>query len=116
MRTKKPKPPLERDVSKAIVEYFAVKYGIELFRRNTATFFMGGRMVKCGEKGQADRWGIIAPQGVAIEIEVKQEGKTPTLEQIAWLASCRKKGAIAFWANSIEDAETKFLEQWEERQ
>jgi len=98
----------ERDVSASIVEYFSLVYKIQLHRRNTGAFKLEhagkSRFVRFSSKGQADLWGIQPETGRHIEIEVKATDKTPSEDQIAWLASCREKGAIAFWADSLDMA------------
>ena len=108
--------PLERDVLKAIVEYFALVLKVQLHRRNTGA--MKGRsgtgkawFVRFSSPGQADLWGIQPQTGRHIEIEVKRPGQTPSDDQSAWLASCRECGAIAFWADSPEMASWEYQKQ-----
>ena len=119
MRAKKPSPPLERDVSKAIVEYFAAVYKITLHRRNTGAMLAsyGGkkRMVRFSAEGQADLWGIVPHTGRHIEIEVKRLGNEPDEDQKAWLRECAQSGAIAMWANSTEMAAYWFERNLEAR-
>ena len=107
--------PLERDVSQAIADYFALVYHIELHRRNTgavrANYKGKTRFIRFSVAGQADRWGIAPNTGRHIEIEVKRQGKFPSDEQRAWLDACRAQGAIAFWADSVHMAIEKYREQ-----
>lgn len=108
MKAGKLPPPLERDVSRAIVDYFAAVYRITLHRRNTgavkASYKGKARFIRFSTAGQSDLWGILPKTGRHIEIEVKRAGKEPDDDQSSWLASCRNLGAIAFWANSVDMA------------
>lgn len=63
----------------------------------------GGR-VSVGTPGEADIWGVRAPDGKAIFIEVKVPGETPRKKQIDFLAAMRKAGAIAGWCDSVQGA------------
>ncbi len=108
--------PLEKHVSASIVEFFALVHRIELHRRNTGA--MKGKSakgkswyVRFSTPGQSDLWGIHAKTGRHIEIEVKREGEEPSDTQRAWLASCREKGCIAFWAHSVEMADREYQRQ-----
>lgn len=104
MKTK----PLERDIQRSIIEYFAAVYKIELHRRNTgatvSSYKGKKRLIRFSQPGQADLWGIQPKTGRHIEIEVKRNGGTLTEAQILWLESCRNRGAIAFWAVSVVTA------------
>lgn len=107
--------PLERDVSQAIADYFAVVYRIVLHRRNTgavkANYKGKARFIRFSEPGQSDRWGVQPKTGRHIEIEVKREGEVPTELQSEWLQRCREQGCIAFWADSVGMAEREYKRQ-----
>jgi hypothetical protein len=98
----------EADVVKAVVDYVNTLPGFWIWRRNVGA--MSGthngktRFIRFGKKGMAD-WEGIGPKGVHLEIEIKQPGKLPTSEQIAWMQDCQSKGAIAFYCDSIEMCE-----------
>ena len=91
----------EADVKKACCDYLDV-LGIAWFRRNVGAARMtGGYWVKFAATGQSDLWAIWQ-HGTHMEIELKATGKKPTEDQKKWLAACRERGAIAFWADSLD--------------
>lgn len=106
----KPKPPLEKDVQKAIQEAFWLKYRIELVATDAGGKGFRG---KNGAKGSSgipsgfpDLVGCIPPNGRAIYIEVKRPGNkvVPGDKQDEWLQKLFDAGAISFWADSVDMA------------
>ena len=100
------KPPLEKDILKAVMDYLGTQ-GFSMFRRNTGVMQMGKRFVRFSQPGQADLWGLDRRTGRHIEVEVKRPGQKPTAVQAAWLEAMRRAGAIAFWCDSIDDCRAK---------
>jgi hypothetical protein len=108
-RVAKPKPPLEKDVQKAIIEAFFLKYRILLVPTDA-----GGKGFRgSGGKGSSgipsgfpDTVGVIPPTGRAIYVEVKRPGKmvVPGGKQDEWLQKLFDAGAIAIWADSVDMA------------
>ena len=103
----------EMQLVRSILDYLGL-YGVMAFRRNVgAGEYINAegkrRLVRYNEIGAADIWGVIR-NGKHFEIEVKAPGKTPTPEQLAWLAAWKAYGQIAFWCDSFES----FEQQWEE--
>lgn len=96
--------PLERDVTRAILDYCAAER-IFIRRRNVAGAqkLSGGRYVNLGKKGMSDLWGIMPKSGRHFECEVKREGETPRQNQEQWLAECADAGGLSFWCDSLED-------------
>jgi cold shock CspA family protein len=89
------------------------------FRRNVgaATFESedgSATFVRFNEKGMSDIWGLLA--GVHVEIEVKQHGKHPSAEQVAWLHLMRERGAIAFWCDSLDSLIVNMRSEYQQRQ
>ena len=60
-------------------------------------------------KGFPDLLGRLE-DGRWIAVEVKRPGHKPTPIQIRYLDLLRKKGAVAFWADSVDSALAQFLE------
>jgi hypothetical protein len=65
------------------------------------------RLAGPGRKGRPDITGC--SHGFRLEIEVKVYDNKPTEFQIYWLKKWQSSGAIAFWGNSLEDLQTKFI-------
>jgi hypothetical protein len=107
-RRKAPGP--EKLIRMAICESFRLKYCIALVHVDSGgAGFRHGQPNGAGgysptPAGFPDLVGVIPPTGRAIYIEVKALGKKPTESQNRYLALLRAKGAIAFWADSVESA------------
>ena len=107
---------LERDIQRAIVRAFLVKYRIVLFHADSGGAGMrsglseGVRAYTSLPAGFPDLLGVI-PGGRALFVEVKRPGNKPTDLQTRFLESFRLKGAVAFWADSVESALQQFEEQ-----
>lgn len=117
-KRRKTGPGPEKVVQKAICEVFRAKYRIALihidaggagYRAN------GGGGYSATPAGFPDLLGLIPPTGRALFIEVKAPGKKPPQHQLDYLALLRSKGALAFWADSVESALRQFEEAkpWE---
>lgn len=110
-KSKKHKGIPERDVLKYVLDYFKFDPNVELYRRNVASMSITdgnkkARFIRCGAKGQADVWGVIAivrcPRcgeevcyGKHVEIECKRYGGKLSTEQIDWLHRMKKMNSIA---------------------
>ena len=114
VRKRKAKANPERLVQKDIQDAFRLRYRIALVHVDA-----GGASFRSGEaRGQGgfsatpagfpDLVGVIPPTGRAIYIEVKAAGKKPTTIQANFLELLREKGAVAFWADSLDSALAQF--------
>lgn len=75
-------------------------------RANVGLFFTAdGRPVKTGlPKGFSDLFGHRSQDARAFYLEVKTARGHPSLEQLAFIAAMKKRGAIAAIVRSVEDA------------
>lgn len=98
---------LERDVLKQCIEWLNYQNGTTVWRANVSAMAIpaqngsGRRFVRSGVKGQADITGV-SLGGRRVEIEVKAAGKKPMPHQSEWLNDMYAKGAIAYWADSLD--------------
>ena len=124
----KPKPPLEREVLDACLNWLNAQEGIWAWRRNvgmTAWVDKGKkRFARFGQKGMADIEGVVGVDvdpgmpwrvmgtltACILEVESKRIGNKPTDEQAVWLAAIEAAGGIGLWANSVEMLEKKLRE------
>lgn len=113
--TGKPALPLEKDIQKAIMQALRTK-GVLLYIADAGVAGFRGAGMPDGMKGYSslprgfpDLIGV-APGGRFLAIEVKRPPNKPTKFQSAFLALFRSKGAIAFWADSVDDAIKKYAE------
>ncbi len=111
----KPKPPLEKEVQRAIIEAFWLKYRIELVPTDAGgKGFRGKNGAVYGHSGIPsgfpDLVGVIPPSGRAIYIEVKRPGCKVSYDglQADWLKKLSNAGAVSLWANSVEMAITAY--------
>lgn len=112
MRTK---PPLEKEVQKAIIEAFWLRHRIELIPtdaggkgfRSKGTVLRGSSGIP---SGFPDLVGVIPPMGRAVFIEVKRKGEKvePGGNQDVWLQKLFNAGAVSFWASSVDGALHEF--------
>jgi hypothetical protein len=115
-KPKKRSPGPEKLIQRAICESFRLKYRIALVHIDSGgASFRSGRSSGAGgysptPAGFPDLVGVIPPTGRGLYIEVKAPGKKPTELQNRYLALLQAKGAIAFWADSVESA----IRQYEE--
>ena len=104
----------ERDVQKAIVDTFRMKYRVALVHVDAGAAGMRSGMAahqggySTIPAGFPDLVGVVPPQGRAIYIEVKAPGNQPTELQTRYLELLRGKGALAFWADSVASALAQF--------
>lgn len=110
-RTPKPKPPLEKEVQKAIIEAFWAKYRIELVPTDAGgKGFRGKAGTVHGHSGIPsgfpDLVGVIPPTGRAIYIEVKRPGQKVVAGglQEGWILKLSTWGAVSFWTDSVDAA------------
>ena len=107
-------PTPESLVQKAIVQAFRLKHNIALVHVDS-----GGAGFRAGQaRGQGghsatpagfpDLHGPYPPSGRAVYIEVKAPGNKPTELQTRMLQLLASKGAIAFWADSVDSALAQF--------
>jgi hypothetical protein len=104
----------EKDIQKAIQQAFRLRYTIALVHVDSGAASMRQGQGK-GQGGHSatpagfpDLVGVVPPQGWAIYVEVKAPGNRPTELQTRMLELLRNKGAIAFWADSVESACQQF--------
>jgi hypothetical protein len=104
----------EKDVQKTIQQAFRLQFNIGLVHIDAggAGFRSGQGAGQGGHSatpaGFPDLVGVVPPSGRAIYIEVKAPGNKPTDIQTRMLDLLRNKGAIAFWADSVESALGQF--------
>ena len=98
---------LEKVVQSQILQYLGYS-GIKAFRMNAGMIRVGeGRkqhMIRLAPAGFSDIFGVMK-DGRALFIEVKAGKNKPTKLQELFLEEMRQQGAIAFWANSVEQVE-----------
>lgn len=112
--TRKRKAQPEKAVQRAIQQAFKLKHGVVLVHvdsgaagmRQGQARGMGG--YSSTPAGFPDLVGVVPPSGRAIYVEVKAPGGKPT--QVSMLALLKSKGAIAFWADSVDSALAQFQE------
>ena len=99
-------PLSESGVQKVCLDWLNSVPGVCCWRRNVGGVVAHhkgkARFVRFGQPGMSDAEGI-GPHGVHIEIEFKRLGANATASQVEWLTACRQRGAIAFWADSLDD-------------
>ena len=113
-RSSKPKAQPEKAVQKAIQQAFRLRYNIALVHVDSGAAGMRRGQAQ-GQGGHSatpagfpDLVGVVPPQGWAVYVEVKTPGNRPTELQARMLELLRAKGAIAFWADSVESACAQF--------
>ena len=101
-------PQREADVQRAVVEFLAYR-GFFLYRQNAGGIVEkeGGGYIRLAPEGASDWVGWHKGSGRAIQCEIKAPGKKPSPMQRAWLATAEAHGVIAFFADSVEMAETE---------
>ncbi len=107
-RTKVP-TPLEKEIQKNGIALLRSLGWKKVFRRNVATFtadYKGkSRIIRCGEPGQSDTWGVM-PDGRHFELEFKRSGERPTLDQAKWLWMMNSGGCgVSFWVDNLDTLE-----------
>jgi hypothetical protein len=95
----------ESDIQKQIIDYMKLRGYVVFKHRNVGIFRQDTKQyipLAFGEKGISD---IIAcsPTGQFVAVEVKQSGKKPSADQIAFIESVIRKGGVAFVAHSLDD-------------
>lgn len=105
----KPKPPLEKDIQKKILQWLQFN-GIFCWSNKTQGTFDPKRKVfrtSTQLKGVPDILGVL-PDGRFLGIEVKRPGGKVSDEQVDFMVRANLRGAFAFVAYSLEDAIEKF--------
>jgi len=108
--------PREKEIQAAIIQAFWFTHRITLWIIDAGSAGMRSGASK-GQKGHSgipagfpDLLGVIPGDGRALFIEVKRQGEKPRENQAAFLAGLKAKGAVAFWADSVDAALAKFQE------
>jgi hypothetical protein len=98
----------EGQIQKSILQYLHLK-GIWAWITNRKGRQVNGRWIPSQlPSGHSDVMGILPggiagkPGGTVLMIEVKDVGKKPTPEQLAFMARVNALGGLAFWADSVE--------------
>ena len=110
-------PAPEKLVQKAIQEAFRLRYRVALVHVDSGAAGMrrgqgaGQGGYSATPAGFPDLVGVLPPSGRAVYVEVKAPGNRPTELQTRMLDALRAKGAVAFYADSVESAIQKFEEQ-----
>ncbi len=96
----------ESDVCGAILDWLKGR-GIEAWRNHTQGLrFTSGRG-RNPAKGKADIQGILVG-GLSLQIEVKKPKGVRSPEQIEFIAKAADLGAVAFFAESLDDVIREF--------
>jgi hypothetical protein len=104
MNTRLPKER-ESKVQRSIIVRLR-RLGIVLFRRNVMLARTpDGRKFRVEAAGRSDLYGWHMKTARHFEIEVKAANEKPTPKQLAWLKECHANGAVAYWSDSVNDAE-----------
>ena len=103
---------IEKDIQNSIIDWInAHKCGYAM-RINSGAIPIhddkGSRMIMLATKGTADIFFVWRGRGGFIEVKVP--GKEPRPEQLNFLEFVKKKGAISFWVDNVDDA-YKILEE-----
>jgi hypothetical protein len=116
-RSKRKRTTPEKGVQRAIQQAFRLQHGIALVHVDSGAAGMRQGQAR-GQGGYSstpagfpDLVGVVPPSGRAIYIEVKAPGNKPTAAQEQMLATLTAKGAIAFWADSVESALWQFQQK-----
>lgn len=110
-------PPLEKDIQKKIQQAMKLQFGVVMIPIDAGGAGMRhGQAQGCGgwsstPPGFPDLLGVIPGSGRACFVECKRPGNKPTKAQTAFLAIVKAKGAVAYWADSVESALAQFREQ-----
>jgi len=102
--------PLEKDIQKAIQDYFWLQHRITLVATDAGGKGFRSRSGGGGysgiPSGFPDLVGVKPPYGRAVYIEVKRPGEKvkPDSLQDIWLQKLFNAGAVAFWADSLDMA------------
>ncbi len=100
----KPKPPLERDIQKSILEYLKLR-GFYAWRNQTQGTWDAGKGIYRNAqtlKGVSDILGVLSG-GRILAIEVKRPGGKLSLDQVEFLKKVQGLGGKAFVAYSLQD-------------
>ena len=123
--SKLPKPPLEKDIQKAILDYLRHR-NIFCWRQNQGGIpaASGGFRRFVGMPGLPDICGILessiscgpdglkinhADRGRALFIEVKRPGGKASPQQLEFMQRAEALGALAFVASSVKDIQERGL-------
>jgi hypothetical protein len=115
-------PLLEKDISKACVQWLNSIPGVTVWRQNTGKVLQAykskrtgietKRLLRFGEVGQGDHSGLMGPRGTRLEVEIKRPPEVPSLEQETWMAMINDRHGVAFWTDGLDDCVRKFRAIW----
>lgn len=96
----------ERGIQTAILKYLHLK-GIWAWVTNRKGRLVNGRWIPSQlPSGHSDVMGIL-PGGRVLMVEVKDVGKKPTADQLAFMERVNALGGVAFWADSVDTVVSK---------
>lgn len=107
-KLKAPKPPLEKDIEKSILQYLELLPGCYAWKSVTAGYFdtktktFKKQRSKYAINGVSDILGIFRGKFLAIEVK-RPCNNVRTEEQNLFIETINKHGGIAFYATSIND-------------
>jgi hypothetical protein len=97
-------PPLESTIQREILLALGSRSDLFLMRRNVGLARDGARVVKFGVVGEADLQGVLAPNGLAIALEVKRPGAKQSPQQRSWQSAWERRGGFYRVVRSVTDA------------
>lgn len=109
--------PLERDIKAGVLEALSFCHRLRLWNApcGVGRTLDGKRVVRYGTPGMADLTGVLAPNGLRIEIEIKTPRGRLSAAQAAFRKAIWEAGGIYLVFRSVEEAmeRTKSLGWWD---
>jgi hypothetical protein len=110
------KSPLEKTIMDNIQLKLGARPDVRLWRNNVGAYKdERGHLVRYGRPGSADLTGLVLPDGVRLEVEVKRPGGKLSEDQQKFAAMTMRFGGIYILATSVEQAEVSLNQALAER-
>lgn len=91
---------LEKRLQNQILHTFGRLFPV--YRQNVGVSQRGDHVIRFGQPGEADLWGIL-PGGIHVEIEVKSPDGKQSDDQRRWESQVTRAGGIYVLARSVQD-------------